>query len=132
MKTTEHDILKTAPALKEMPFSTPEGYFESLKDGLKKPRTRTVSLWTRLSPYAAVAAVFIFLVSAGTFILERTVPDPGMTQEDYYVFSDHLMISTIYEMTDETPLAEAGIEDEDIIEYLIYSGISAEEIERSK
>lgn len=132
MKTTEHDILKTAPALKEMPFSTPEGYFESLKAGLKKQRARTVSLWTRLSPYATVAAVFIFLVSAGTFILERTAPDPGMTQEDYYVFSDHLMISTIYEMTDETPLAEAGIEDEDIIEYLIYSGISAEEIERSK
>ena len=35
-----------------------------------------------------------------------------------------------YEDTDQ--IAEASMEEEEIIEYLIYSGISAEEIELSK
>lgn len=132
MKQTDMDIFPNSPELKKMPFSVPEGYFDSLREDLKKPRTIKVSVWGRLSPYVAVAAVFIFMVSAGTFLLERTTPEQEMTQEDYFLFSDNMMISTIYEMEEEEQIADADIADEDIIEYLIYSGITAEEIENSK
>lgn len=132
MKQTDMDIFQDSPQLKKMPFSTPEGYFDKVREDLKRPQATKVSLWGRLSPYAAVAAVFIFLVSAGTFLLEKTTPEEDMTQEDYFLFSDNMMVSTIYEMEEDYQIAEAGIEDEDIIEYLIYSGITAEEIENSK
>lgn len=132
MKTTDNDILKTAPALKETPFSVPEGYFDSLRANLRKPRPKTLSLWGRLAPYATVAAVFIFLVSAGTFLLEMTTPEQEMTPEDYYMLSDNMFITTLYEMDEETQIADAGIADDDIVEYLIFSGISAEEVELSK
>lgn len=132
MKQTDMDIFQDSPELKKMPFSVPEGYFDSLREDLKKPRTIKMSVWGRLSPYAAVAAVFIFMVSAGTFFLEQTTPDQDMTEEDYMLFSDNMTISAIYEMEEDGQIAEAGIADEDIIEYLIYSGITAEEIENSK
>lgn len=132
MKQTDMDIFQDSPELKKMPFSVPEGYFDSLREDLKKPRTIKMSVWGRISPYAAVAAVFIFMVSAGTFLLERTTPEQEMTQEDYFLFSDNMTISAIYEMEEDGQIAEAGIADEDIIEYLIYSGITAEEIENSK
>ena len=42
------------------------------------------------------------------------------------------MNTIAYEMDSEYKLADAEINDDDIINYLIYSGISAEEIELSK
>ena len=54
-----------------------------------------------------------------------------LTQEDFLVFSPNALNIEYYsEETDQ--YASAGIADEDIIEYLIYSGISAEEIDNVK
>lgn len=127
MKANDTDILRDCHELKTMPFKTPEGYFDTFRESMSRPQPKVVSLWTRLAPYAAVAAVFIFLVSAGTFILEHTTPHQEMTQEDYIVFSDNLMniIENHYE-------PEQQLADADIIDYLIYSGITPEEIELSK
>ncbi|MBE6217900.1 MAG: hypothetical protein E7124_07645 [Bacteroidales bacterium] len=132
MKQIDMDIFQDSPELKKMPFSVPESYFDIRKAELKKPQAKKMSIWGRISPYAAVAAVFIFMVSAGTFFLEQTTPAQDMTEEDYLLFSDNMTISAIYEMEEDGQIAEAGIADEDIIEYLIYSGITAEEIENSK
>lgn len=132
MKKKEQDILKERPELKKMPYSIPDGYFEQFKAKAYRQQTVTVSLWNRLAPYAATAAIFLFLVSAGTFILERTTADEGMTQEDYILFSDNLMNTISYDDYSESQLAEAEINEEDIINYLIYSGISPEEVELSK
>ena len=127
MKTNDTDILRDSPELKTMPFKTPEGYFDAFRESMCRPQPKVISLWNRLTPYAAVAAVFIFLVSAGTFILEHATPQQEMTQEDYILFSDNLMniIEDEYE-------AEPQLADADIIDYLIYSGITPEEIELSK
>ena len=130
MKTDNKDILKENLKLKDMPFSVPEGYFDSFKREVCKQQTP--SLWKRFVPYASVAASFLLIVSAGTFILEKTVSKDLMSQEDYIVFSDNMMNTINYEMDSDYKLAEAEINDEDIINYLIYSGISAEEIELSK
>lgn len=130
MKTANKDILKENLKLKDMPFSVPEGYFDSFKREVCKQQTP--SFWKRFVPYASVAASFLLIVSAGTFILEKTVSKDLMSQEDYIVFSDNMMNTISYEMDSDYKLAEAEINDEDIINYLIYSGISAEEIELSK
>lgn len=130
----EKDILKDCPELKQMPFSVPDGYFESFKAETSRTRVHKVSFWNKVAPYAAVAAVFACLVTAGTFLLESTVPQYQITEEDYVMFSDNIMTTIAYEMEYGSQIAEAELElsDEDIINYLIYTGVSAEFIEMSK
>ena len=127
-----NDILKDCTELKQMPFSVPEGYFDSFKNANAVPVARRVSLWNRMAPYAAMAAVFVFLVSAGTFLLEKSSPDYNMTEEDYVMFADNMMNTIAYEMEYGDQIAEADLSEEDIINYLIYTGVSAELIELSK
>ena len=117
------DILKDNISLKEMPFSTPEGYFDRLKDDLKTGQGKSGS-WKHLTPYLALVAMFALLVAAGGFFLERTTDD-GFSQEDYIVFSEE-MTNTIFYDSDEQ-YADAVTED-DIIEYLIYTGTEIDEL----
>jgi hypothetical protein len=128
----KNDILNNRSAhFREMPFCTPEGYFEQTKAEIKRQTTapKVVSLWDRVSPHLSVAAAFIIMLTAGTFILERTSSEDDMTYEDYLVHSD-MLISTEYD--NESYYAEANMAEEDIVEYLIYTGMSAEAIELSK
>ena len=126
------DILKDCPELRQMPFTTPEGYFEAFKAEASKPMVRKIDFRTRIAPYLAMAAVFIFMVTAGTLLLEKSVPQYQMTEEDYVMFSDNIMTTITYGMDYGDQLAEAEISDEDIINYLIYTGVTAEHIELSK
>jgi len=128
----ENDILKDSLELKQMPFTVPEDYFEVFKEANARPVARKVSLWNRITPYAAMAAVFVSLVTTGTFLLERSMPQYDMTEEDYVLFSDNMMNTIAYEMEYGSQLAEAEVSSEDIINYLIYTGVSAEHIELSK
>lgn len=128
----ENDILKDNLELKQMPFTVPEGYFEAFKEANARPVAVKVSLGNRIAPYAAMAAVFVSLVTTGTFLLERSMPQYDMTEEDYVLFSDNMMNTIAYEMEYGSQLAEAEVSSEDIINYLIYTGVSAEHIELSK
>lgn len=128
----EKDILTDCPELKQTPFIVPEGYFESFKAEASRSMVRKIDFRTRIAPYAAMAAVFIFMVTAGTFLLEKSVPEYHMTEEDYMMFSDNFMTTIAYEMEYGSQLAEADISEEDIINYLIYTGVTAEQIELSK
>ena len=127
-----NDILKDCTELKQMPFSVPEGYFDSFKNANAVPVAKRVSLWNRIVPYVAMAAVFVSLVAAGTFFLERSTPQYQMTEEDYVMFADNMMNTIAYEMEYGDQIAEADLSEEDIINYLIYTGVSAESIELSK
>lgn len=128
----ENDILKDCRELKENPFTVPEGYFESFKAEARKPMVRKVNFMDRIAPYAAVAAMFVFLVTVGTLFLDNTTTEYEMTEEDYVLFSDSMMNSLAYEMGYMSQTAEAEISEEDIINYLIYTGVTAEQIELSK
>lgn len=128
----ENDILKDCLELRQMPYSVPEGYFETFKSEAVRPVVRRLNFWNRFAPYAAMAAVFVFLVTAGTFLLERSTPQYQMTEEDYMMFSDNIMTTIAYEMEYGYQLAEAEISDEDIINYLIYTGVTPEHIEFAK
>lgn len=127
-----NDILKySSDELKKMPYTVPEGYFEQVKAEISRSTAAEegVSLWRKAVPYISVAATFLIMVSAGTFFLEKTTQQEGMTYEDYLVHSD-MLIEAEYEQ--DTQIADAAIADEDIIEYLIYTGVTAEDIELSK
>lgn len=127
-----NDILKySSDELRKMPYTVPEGYFEQVKAEISRSTAAEegVSLWRKAVPYISVAATFLIMVSAGTFFLEKTTQQDGMTYEDYLVHSD-VLIEAEYEQ--DTQIADATIAAEDIIEYLIYTGVTAEDIEQSK
>ena len=123
MKHAEKDILRGNPQLKAMPFETPSGYFQTLKDDLKTV-SRQASARVRIAPYVALAAVFAVLIAAGGFFLTGYGADE-FTEEDYIVFSED-MTNTILYNSDEQ-YADALNED-DIIEYLIHSDVDVEEL----
>lgn len=134
MTQMNKDILRN-PEMKKTPYSVPEGYFDSLKAQARKyagPHQVPVNIWSRLAPYAGIAAMFLFILLLGkTFITpknkpqmdskaaEITVLDDGY--EDYLVFSDMEATGLGY-IDDEIDIEE--INEKDIIEYLIYIGAS--------
>ena len=128
-----NDILNNCSAeLREMPYSVPVGYFDTLKDDLQRrsnPVCTERKRMNRFVPYASVAAALAILVSAGTFFLKSTSEAEGMTYEDYLVHSEILTDEDFHKDID---IVENEINEEDIIEYLIYTGVTAELIEQSK
>lgn len=114
-----------------MPYSIPEGYFEGLQNNLRineaDVSTETRSFWGRMAPYISMAAAFAIITTAGTAILRNVTERSDMSYEDYIVHSE-IMIVNEEETEEAYPEAEA----QDIVEYLIHSGITAELIEFSK
>ena len=131
MKELKRDILADNPHLRKPAHAVPEGYFDAFKAEITPHQKAKVSLAGNLMPYLSMAAAFILLVTAGTFFLQRSLSGDEFTQEDFILYSSNMSSIDYYE--EMYHIAEADIADEDdIIEYLIYSGISAEEIELYK
>ena len=105
MKRKEQDILQE-PKLRETPFNAPENYFSKLNENLKgipkQSKVVTMKHWTTL---AAVAAGFALLITAGGMFLKW--PDRHIAS-----------FAEAHEITNE-----------DIIEYLIYTGVEVEDLE---
>ena len=130
MKEMERDILGENPQLRKQAYTVPEGYFEEFRSRMKPYHTAQQNWTEKLVPLVSMAATFILMVTAGTFFLQQATPSEEFTQEDFLVFSNDVARIDYYEEMNH--IADADIADEDIIEYLIYSGVSAEEIELSK
>lgn len=141
MKEQEHDILQSKD-LKKMPYTVPEGYFEKLKAEARKttePQYVPVGTWTRMAPYAAVAAMFLFIFTLGKiFIREKPAIQGNNVEilseadelEDYLVFNHDISDVALY-LAQEEDSYEIS-DDEDIVEYLIYIGASEEYVEYNK
>ena len=129
MDKIKKDILAEITSLRENPYTVPEGHFDDLKAQVRRPRQEpAVTLWGKLAPYASLAAVFVSVFAAGSLLFDRY--ELEITQEDYFLFSENYLET--YEMDDAYQIADAEIGDNDIIEYLIYTGITAEDIEMSE
>lgn len=130
MKT---DLLNTfSSELKKMPYGVPEGYFDALKKELQKSPAVTIGERghrNRFAKYASIAAAAVILMTAGAMIMKSTLGHNDMTYEDYLVHSG-AMIDEEYQ--EEITVIENEVNEEDIIEYLIYTGVTAELIEISK
>lgn len=133
MKSNVTDILATHKVLKESPFTVPDGYFESCKESVMKASpAKIVSPWRRRAPYMAVAASLALLLSVGAFIKGELDRNYSITDEDYILFSNSFVSTAEYDGDEAYHFAEAELMNEDIIEYLIYLGVSPESIELSK
>ena len=136
MKDLQRDILQEA-SLKNSPYSVPEGYFESFKEKAvtfsKPAKVAPLQFKRILTAAISMAAMFILMVTGGTMFLKRVTAEEDLTQEDYIVFTDGYFDLEMYE-TDgmAEQYADASVSKEDIIEYLIYTGVSQEVIEMSK
>ena len=135
MKDSERNIMYD-DSLRKCPYSVPEGYFDSLKERAAKyaqPTPAPVFQFKRVL-YTAVsmAAMFILMVTAGTFFLKGVTSTEDLTQEDYMVFTDGYIDLELYDDGLSEQYADASISNEDIVEYLIYTGVSEELIELSK
>lgn len=127
MKQKE-DILAVDKELKKMPYSVPDGYFDSFKKKAMSSVTATDgSLWRKVYPVVAMAAMFIAIVTGGTFLMKASMPSEQMSLEDYFVWSG-LEVSASEYNSYGTQLAEAEISGEDIVQYLIYMGVEAESL----
>ncbi|MBE6215854.1 MAG: hypothetical protein E7123_06460 [Bacteroidales bacterium] len=124
MKALDKDILKDVQNLRTMPYATPEGYFDAFKE--KMTSDRGISQQKTHVPYFAIAAVFALLLAAGAFFIQRDTQEE-FTQEDYIVFSDDMTNAIFYETYEQYADADA-VTEEDIIEYLIYTGTEIEEL----
>lgn len=131
MKMNGQDILTSQPALKERPYTVPDGYFEAFKaETISKSSISAAKPLSKLVPYLAVAASIALLLGLGLSFSRKSIDT--LSEEDYILFSDNL-IRTDFDESDVTEqFAEAELYDEDIIEYLIYIGESPESIELSK
>lgn len=98
--------------LKENPFKVPEGYFKELPVRVEaRCEAGRRGFIARLAPYAAIAASFAIIALVGTAIVRMT----------YDRHDD--------DMTTSSLIADGqAISDDDIINFLIYTGISAEQI----
>jgi hypothetical protein len=128
----KNDILNShLSELRKMPFRVPEGYFEGLQDSLRIDETHAPaearSFLGRMAPYASMAAAFAIMVTAGTAILKNVTEKSDMTYEDYIVHSEIMIIDE-----EETENTYQEADAQDIVEYLIHSGITAELIEFTK
>lgn len=126
MDKIKKDILAENKALRENPYTVPEGHFNDLKAQVRRPRKEpVVTLWGKLAPYASLAAVFVSVFAAGSLLFNRN--EMEITQEDYFLFSENFLDT--YDMEDTYQIADAELAESDIIEYLIYAGVTAEEFE---
>lgn len=126
------DILQNATELKQNPFRIPEGYFSEFKAEMKahpglqaQPES---SRWNKFAPYISLAAAFVILVTAGTFILKQSAIESTSYEDDIVAFG-RLIPETDPEYIFYSNSSQDELSKEDIIEYLIFSGISAESIE---
>lgn len=132
MMTQDKDILTLHKELKDNPYNAPEGYFDSFRDKMARTvPSEEISLWKRTIPYLAMAASFALLLTAGSLVLDKMTPDGEISQEDFMIFSDNLINTYLYDDESTLQMADAELQNEDIIEYLIYTGISPEMIEES-
>lgn len=134
-----------------MAFNVPDGYFESLQSRLSEVSRREARprIHRKASLYMAVAAGLAAVIVAGGFFLYGNHSSEAFSADEFY---DELMYSDLIPVTDpeavfmavmqdgaSDPDAEAALDGallqdddqdgSDAMEYLIYSGISAEDVE---
>lgn len=136
MKEKEMNILESEK-MRQMPFEVPAGYFEGLQMRLEAipaehPRERRVfvPLWQKLSPYVALAACFLLAVFMGNFFL-KTQPavteDASLQSYQQFIYADLTPVTNPYVVFDDADAAYTESADEDdIVNYLISSGVSSD------
>ncbi len=130
----EDNIFNGFPKLSE---KVPEGYFDDLKARLaripameeERGGKAVLTPWQRLMPYAALAACFLGVLVAGNGILRMTTDNPSEADALFTALGKADMIPvTILDPSLFENDGSESVSDEDIIDYLIASGVSTRKI----
>ena len=126
----DKDILKI-PELRENPFNVPDGYFTSTRKVILEAGSRSSRKRKGYGPYIiAAAASLAFIIIAGTGgVLSREEASGDYDNIDLLVFSD-ISEGSYYDLHALNEPAE--LTEEEIIEYLIYTGTTLENIESNE
>ncbi|MFA6591825.1 MAG: hypothetical protein WCR48_00140 [Bacteroidales bacterium] len=137
----------------KMPYSVPEGYFDTLNARLSKipqesvkpvrevesgsplseyegaqGKAMAISFWQKFRPYVALAASFAAAIVVGSFIINLSLKDtvPENSYEEL-LLSDLIPVTEPYLIYgDSSTSASEELTDNDIEKYLIASGTSVE------
>ena len=128
MKNSGTDILSDRQEFRQMPYTTPTGYFDVLKHDLKETSRPAGRGLRKFAPYVALAAAMLTLLfAAGGFFLEHLNREE-FTQEDYIVFSEDMTNTLFYTMEGDYEQYADALTEDDIIEYLIYTDTEIDEL----
>lgn len=108
-----------------MPFIVPEGYFENFKASHKATAPRASAHPAHYLRYCAAAAVALF-ITAGTLFMGSHDNEDAFYEEDYIMTCSDMQLSVLHNLYD--PVDDEKINENDIIEYLIFAGVSPEMI----
>ena len=113
-------------------MGVPDGYFDSLKtrlDTIPSAKVSRPGVWAGMRPYLALAASFAAIVLIGNAILRDTVKnqsaDPFYGEESY---ADIISITNPEILYNESEFDMEELSDEDLINYLIESGVRTEHL----
>lgn len=113
--------------------NVPEGYFDDLKARLNsipaESATARPGAWSRVRPYLALAASFAAIVLIGNAILKDTTKSQSADQfygENSY--ADIVSITNPEILYNVEEFDVEDISDDDIINYLIETGVRAEHL----
>lgn len=117
--------------IRKASYDVPDGYFKNLQARLETiPVMRTVSTVQRMKPYLALAACFLAAVLIGNTVLRSTTSD--VATHDYYneiTLADLIPLTQPDEVFMTVAPEQDTISEEDVIDYMITSGMSPEMIE---
>lgn len=131
----KRDILEDGK-MRQMPFRTPQGYFEGLEARLseipdRQEAEKKSSVWSfvpKVAPYFAMAACFTLALMVGRFLADRTEQEiaPEAAEYSRYYQADLFPVTRTYiSPEDEEAMDEYEADEDDIREYLISSRTSA-------
>lgn len=112
----------------KMSYSVPEGYFEALNGRLAARRAER-SAMRRLAPYLSMAAMFAAIALVGTAVLKKVSPADDALEYEKFMYSEFLLMTEPEEVYYSQNSEQSEISEEDIINYLIHSGVSLENLE---
>ena len=110
-------------------YSVPEGYFKDLNARLMAIPS---SARERAVPYMSLVASFALLVIVGTAVLQRSSRTLSTDEAEYFEYAYTMIPRTEPYSIYDSSLAESlspEMTDEDVINYLIESGVSVNELE---
>ncbi len=116
---------------KKNDISVPEGYFENLEQSLGRIPRQEVrpTVLQKVSPWLAYAASLAILATLGNFIFRQSSAAPAWEDEDWdYIsyLSRSLDPDGMIELKEDEELTQ-----EDIMNYLLASNISVEQLEQT-
>ncbi len=128
----EKDISESLERLKEMPYGIPEGYFSGLGEKVLARIAEERHRRRKRAAYLSAAAVSAAIIAGGgLYMLSEKADGMDDIRAEYLFYQDTDIIpvtapETLYlSSSDESSDALTA---EDIIDYLVYSGIEPEEI----